>query len=114
MSDDGLSNMKGRNAHSLLNDDSIAAWIADNEPNGEEKLRSALELGRVAGARARYVEIGFEGAMRLRSSPGKPVRKTTATGASRPQSLRQPAQSPLCASQSGPSLWRSWDWSLPR
>ena len=59
MSDDGLSNMKGRNAHSLLNDDSIAAWIADNEPNGEEKLRSALELGRVAGARARYVENWF-------------------------------------------------------
>ncbi|MBB3291684.1 hypothetical protein FHT39_000323 [Mitsuaria sp. BK045] len=59
MSDDGPGNMKGRSAHSLLTDDSIAAWIADNGPNGEENLRSALELGRIGGARARYVENWF-------------------------------------------------------
>lgn len=43
---------KSRNSHSLLDDDSIEAWIRDNDPGGLAKLRTALNMERLRGPRA--------------------------------------------------------------
>lgn len=45
----------GRAQHSLLDDDSVKAWIAENEPDGLDKLMRALEQGHISGQRASFV-----------------------------------------------------------
>lgn len=42
--------------HSLLTDESIEAWITENDPGGLQKLIEAVVLGRLTGARRRYVD----------------------------------------------------------
>lgn len=46
---------KSRNAHSLLDDASIEAWISEHEPGGLEKLASELRTGRIQGVKATHV-----------------------------------------------------------
>lgn len=41
--------------HSLLDDASIEAWIAENEPGGLRKLQTEVNLGRISGVRASHV-----------------------------------------------------------
>ena len=43
--------------HSLLNEASIEAWVAEHGPDGYRKLADELALGRVTGARARSVRV---------------------------------------------------------
>jgi len=47
--------------HSLLNEASIEAWVAEREPDGYQKLADAVALGRITGARARSVRVFLEG-----------------------------------------------------
>lgn len=47
---------KSRNSHTLLDDSSIEAWIADNEPGGLGKLASALRTGKFQGVKAVNVQ----------------------------------------------------------
>lgn len=44
-----------RNSLSLLDDESVEAWIANHGPDGFTKLQTALNIGRFAGARAQFV-----------------------------------------------------------
>ncbi|MBW8469840.1 MAG: hypothetical protein K0M67_16365 [Thiobacillus sp.] len=46
---------KSRGSHSLLDDASVEAWIAEREPGGLGKLASELSTGRIQGARAVHV-----------------------------------------------------------
>lgn len=43
--------------HSLLDEKSIQAWIAEHDPYGMEKLWEEVEGGRITGARARTVGV---------------------------------------------------------
>lgn len=46
--------------HSLITDESVEAWIDENDPDGASKLLQALQLGHITGARARYVAAWFD------------------------------------------------------
>ena len=46
--------------HDLLSDESILAWIADNEPGGANKLWETVRLGDMRGRRAENVRLWFE------------------------------------------------------
>jgi hypothetical protein len=42
--------------HSMLDDQSIEAWIAENSPNGEQKLEMHIARGNFAGPRANNIK----------------------------------------------------------
>lgn len=45
--------MGGMGKANLLDDAGVEAWISEHEPDGLAKLRKELELGSIAGVRAR-------------------------------------------------------------
>ena len=69
--------------HSLMDDTSIAAWIAEHEPEGESKLRQALNMGTIQGRRAVYVADWFRRKDDLAAAARDVIAERSATASER-------------------------------